>query len=356
MPEISIIVPNYNTAQFLPRCLDSLINQTFSDIEIICIDNNSTDNSLEILKQYAQNDNRVKVFCETQSGAAVARNLGLENATGKYLMFCDSDDWYEPNTCEIMHKTIEQKQVDVVCCHAFLELQEGLSESEKVIRSEEKYYNLKKYGKFSITDKVRLKTNVLLWNKIWRRDLIEKYHIRFPQGHEHEDDAFWFMYSFIANSIYYLKQKLYHYFIRQGSVMSSVVNKKPKNKMDRILVSHCICNFLMEHKLFDTFKQSMLKIYCLEFKCARSFFSDEEKQQLCDDLNKYLEMHTKDPTSFIYCDDNFIPSYRHKSIVQLYLEKFWYSIQYRLAQNEKERIKYQRKLQKTLMFLKQKEQ
>lgn len=354
IPVISIVIPNYNTAQFLPRCLDSLIKQTLSNLEIICIDNNSTDNSLEILNQYAKKDNRIKVLSETTPGAAVARNLGLDNATGKYIMFCDSDDWYELNMCEIMYKTIEQKRVDVVCCHTFVDLEDGLNEIEKSTRAKEKYYNSKKRGKFSVNDTIRFKMNMLC-NKICRRDLIEKYGIRFPVGHENEDDAFWFMYSFTSNSIYYMRKKLYHYFIRQGSVMSNQINKKHKNKMDRIMISNYVFDFLIKHNLFDIFKDSMLKIYCSEFKGSSSLFSEEEKQQLCKDLNKRLEPYTKEAISLIYCDDIIIPAFCHKSVVQLYLEKYWYFAKYCLSKNDIRRNKCKSKLKQTLIFLKRKD-
>ena len=131
MPEISIIIPNYNTEQYLPRCLNSLIGQTFKDIEIILIDDGSTDNSVKIMKEYAKQDNRIKVIEQPNSGPARARNQGLENATGKYLMFCDSDDWYEPNMCEIMYYTIENKKTDVVCCHTLLSCEKNLPAEEK---------------------------------------------------------------------------------------------------------------------------------------------------------------------------------------------------------------------------------
>ena len=286
MPEISIIIPNYNTRKYLPRCLDSLTQQTFGNIEVILIDDGSTDGSVEIMKEYAQKDSRIKIIEQINSGPAKARNKGLENASGKYLMFCDSDDWYEPDMCEMMYTAIEKNNVDIVCCHNFFDLEESLSDEEKEKRLPRKYFN--KSGKYSLNQKNILTTDVVLWNKIWRRDLIEKYNIRFPEGHEHDDDAFWYMYSFVSKKIFFLNKKLYHYFLRAGSIMSTQVNKKPKNRLDRIAISYYIFDFLTKNNLYNNNKQIMAHIFRKEVKCARFFFSFSELEEICCQINKKI--------------------------------------------------------------------
>ena len=114
MPEISIIVPVYNREKLLEKSLESLLRQEFKDIEIICIDDGSTDGSLEKLQAYASKDKRVKVYHKENGGVSSARNLGLKVATGKYIMFCDSDDEYFPETCKEVHKKIEKYSPDIV--------------------------------------------------------------------------------------------------------------------------------------------------------------------------------------------------------------------------------------------------
>ncbi len=294
MPTISIIVPNYNTEAYLPRCLDSLMAQTYNDIEILVIDDGSTDNSFQIMQTYAQKDPRIKIFSQKNAGAAAARNIGLENATGKYIMFCDSDDWYEPNMCAVMYDLIEQEKTDAVCCHCSFEYEENLSAFEKESRVTDGYFNLKKEGIFKMNNDVILSTNVLLWNKIWRRDLIEKYHIRFPSGYEHEDDAFWYMYSFVAQSIYFTKQSLYHYFLRQNSVMSHLIHRVPRNRRDRISIAHYVCKYAQKHGLIDRY--SIIKrIYYVQLKCCLPLFSASEIKAICAEINEVLEneIHSK---------------------------------------------------------------
>lgn len=115
MPKISLLVAVYNTAAFLPECLDSLLSQTLEDIEVICIDDASTDNALEILHKYAEKDARVRVIAlERNGGQARARNVGLADATGEYIGFVDSDDWLSPDALEKVYDAFQQKEVDSV--------------------------------------------------------------------------------------------------------------------------------------------------------------------------------------------------------------------------------------------------
>lgn len=99
-----MIIPIYNTGKYLPKCLDSILNQTFNQIEILCIDDGSTDNSLQILEEYSNKDSRIKIFSNNHNGAGAARNTGLDNAKGKYISFIDSDDWIDSNTYQELYK------------------------------------------------------------------------------------------------------------------------------------------------------------------------------------------------------------------------------------------------------------
>ena len=115
-PFISVIIPVYNAEQYLTETIDSLINQTLANIEIICIDDGSTDGSLALLKKYAKRDKRIKVYHQKNAGVATARNEGLRRASGKYIMWCDSDDTYTPNMCLKMFNIMERRRVDLAIC------------------------------------------------------------------------------------------------------------------------------------------------------------------------------------------------------------------------------------------------
>lgn len=113
MKKISVIVPVYNTKNELPRCLESIINQTYSNMEIICIDDGSTDGSGEIVDAFAGRDKRIKVLHKANGGESSARNAGLKMAEGQYIAFCDCDDWIDREMYEVLAETLEKENVDL---------------------------------------------------------------------------------------------------------------------------------------------------------------------------------------------------------------------------------------------------
>ncbi len=113
-PKISIIIPVYNTEIYIAKCLESTINQTYKNLEIICIDDESNDNSLSVLHQYEQKDNRIKIYTQKNSGQGICRNNGIKYATGEYIMFVDSDDWLDLSATEEIIKTFISKNAEVI--------------------------------------------------------------------------------------------------------------------------------------------------------------------------------------------------------------------------------------------------
>lgn len=113
---VSIIIPVYNASKYLEKCLDSIINQTYQNIEIITINDGSKDNSLEILNEYASKDNRIKIIDKENGGVSSARNIGIDMATGKYIMFIDADDYIEKDMLEVMHRQIEEQDAQICLC------------------------------------------------------------------------------------------------------------------------------------------------------------------------------------------------------------------------------------------------
>ena len=122
---ISVIVPVYKVEQYLPQCIESIINQTYRNLEIILIDDGSPDNCGKICEEYAQKDKRIKVFHKKNGGLSDARNYGIARASGEYLAFVDSDDWIEPDMYEVLVNWIEDHQTDIVSCGFFLSFRNG---------------------------------------------------------------------------------------------------------------------------------------------------------------------------------------------------------------------------------------
>ncbi|MBR4592154.1 MAG: glycosyltransferase family 2 protein [Elusimicrobiaceae bacterium] len=217
MTTISILVCAYNAQEYISQCLDSLLTQTFHDIEIIIVDDGSTDETPNILASYATKHPIIRVLHQKNAGPGVARNLALSHAKGKYIMFCDSDDWYEPTMCEKMYSCINSNNVDLVCCNCVLEYK-GNSFGRDKHRLD--YHYLKFEGKREISLDTKKLINSVLWNKIFKKELIDQFNISFPAIREHDDDSFVSQYLYVARSVWGLMSPLYHYRLREKSIMA----------------------------------------------------------------------------------------------------------------------------------------
>lgn len=251
--KVSIIIPVFNSQEYISRCLDSLINQSYNNIEIICVNDGSTDSSLEILSKYSTLDSRVKIYNQSNQGPAKARNIGLLNSRGEYIMFCDSDDWYSPNMCEKMILTIINKKVDLAICHPSFHFEKDAN--GKTINRDLKNHSPKHLGFLKLNDTNRLEIFVTLWNKIFKKSIIDKYNITFPNGYEFDDDSFVYQYLQSINSVFTIKDELYNYFIRPGSIMTSLDHSKRIGHINGSL-SHTILslknnNFLNDGKFIE---------------------------------------------------------------------------------------------------------
>ncbi len=295
-------MPLYNIEKYLSRSLNSLITQTYKNIEIVCVNDGSTDNTLQILKDFAQKDSRIKIVNQKNQGIAAARNAGLKMATGKYIMNCDGDDWYEPTMCEEMLHAIENNKADVVICQCFFDYEK---EDNKEIIAKKRLITEDYYNPQELPQKPH-HVNVLFWNKIWKKEILDKYQILFPEGHEHDDDAFWLQYSFVANKIFYLKKKLYHYFIRSNSIMDNYFNKQPKNRNDRLAISEYVFNFLIKNNLLEKYEDAMIDIYNVQLNGCYKFFSPEENEQNCLQINEKIKKYFKSQNKSFHYKDNQI--------------------------------------------------
>ncbi|WP_069592872.1 glycosyltransferase family 2 protein [Methanosphaera sp. WGK6] len=192
MVEISVIIPVYNVEMYLESCLNTIINQTFKDIEIICINDGSTDNSLNILNDFSKNDKRIQVISQENQGHAVATNKGISMANGKYLFLMDSDDMLELNALEDTYNLAEEKNVDFVLFKAIN------YDDEKGIYYESKNYNMLELHQkvkdnifnYNDIDDLIFTIPVTPWNKLYKRELINKYDIKFPEGLIFDDNVF----------------------------------------------------------------------------------------------------------------------------------------------------------------------
>lgn len=219
---ISIIVPVYNVESYLKKCIESIINQTYRNIEIILINDSSSDNSGAICDNYAQKDNRIIVLHKPKIGVASARNAGLDISKGEYIMFVDSDDWIEKNFCEEAINMIHSKAVDCVS-FGYYEYINGnksikVTSKPRYIQSEEAIKSIINFDDVIYN---------LVWNKISHRSLFDE--VRFPEGYLYEDNAVVYKIFDKAKMIYISDKPLYNYFRRLGSTTWSPVSAKIVN-------------------------------------------------------------------------------------------------------------------------------
>ena len=234
MAKVSVIIPVYNVEKYLRECLESVVNQTLKDIEIICVNDGSTDSSALILDEYARNDNRIKVYTQENQGQGAARNMALELAQGDYIAFVDSDDWLEVSALEELYKFITEKRAEAVVFD-FVECSEqtGKKKFENFARKIKKHYHydLLKKGCFSWQN---LKRHCLLnltdaaWHKIYSREFLIKNGIKFGTCRFNEDDIFSHKVFFCASKIYYLARYLYNYRARMNSSVNMLSNERFK--------------------------------------------------------------------------------------------------------------------------------
>ena len=231
-PRVSIIVPVYNTGDFLEECLDSLVSQTLSNIEILCIDDGSSDHSPAILDAYASRDARVKVVHQANSGVSTSRNKGLDMASGEYVLFVDSDDYIETYSCERLVAVADKDQADIVVFGGLTFPTVGwCDESMSTRRITYKNDSIKalffECGSYP-----------LMCNKLYRRSLIESGNLRFDSGLSiGEDHAFQFMAFPLASVVSYSPDMLYHYRCeREGSALSTLGADRFKRLREHLAV------------------------------------------------------------------------------------------------------------------------
>ena len=210
-PVVSVIVPVYNVEQYLPQCLDSIVNQTLKNIEIICVNDSSTDNSLNILNHYAEKDPRIKVVTQPNGGAGAARNRGLSLAAGKYLSFLDSDDFFEPDMLELAYNKAVCDKADFVVFQSdqyYTDRKEFVSVPWTLREKEIPPYT--PFNHRQLTDNIFKVFVGWAWDKLYDREFVEKNHLRFQEQRTSNDMLFVFSGVAVAKRISMVKKVLAH--------------------------------------------------------------------------------------------------------------------------------------------------
>lgn len=238
MPKISIIVPVYNREKLIKRCLDSLLNQTLKDIEIICVNDSSTDNSEKIIKQYT--DSRIKLITIPHSGPSVCRNKGMEIASGEYIGFTDSDDWVDLDFFEKLYLNAKKYNADMAAA--------GIIR----LNSLHQKYHLK-FKETTVTNKLEQKLDLCdfpdksyIWNKIYKAEELKKFNLKFEPNRLFEDVIFTPQVLYYLKTLVTVPDTFYYYWRTRNSI---VTGKDAKTKNDYNYAMEFIEQFFKEHSI-----------------------------------------------------------------------------------------------------------
>ena len=234
----SIIIPVYNVEQYLRDCLDSVINQSYSNYEVICINDGSTDDCQLILDEYAHKYSQVRIISQINKGLSGARNAGIIEAKGDYLFFLDSDDWIEPDTLKVLAE--KQTGEDLVCFNGRRYFEDETIEELDLGIEENEISGWDYYNKYALMPrKFHFVCSVL---RIYRRDFILENNLFFEEGIYHEDNLFTPVVCYYAQTVKVIPNCLYVYRIRKGSITQSFNNKR---QFDMITVANKLSDFFI---------------------------------------------------------------------------------------------------------------
>lgn len=251
MSKVSIIVPFYNVEGYMEKCLDSLVNQTLDDIEIILVNDGSKDRSIDIAKKYIKEYPKKIVYLEKENGGlSDSRNFALPHAKGEYIAFLDSDDYVEKNMYEEMYNLAIKDNSDLVECDFYWEYPDKRKEDIG------KLYN----GKEEMLEKIR----VVAWNKLIKREILEKSKLEFPKGFRYEDVEFTYKLIPYIEKVSFIKKPFVHYVQRQGSI-SNTQNERTKEIFQ--VLEHVI-DYYKENNIYEKYKTVLEYVYIRYAFCS----------------------------------------------------------------------------------------
>lgn len=309
--KVSIVVPVYNGEKPIERCLNSLLKQTLKEIEIICVNDGSTDKTLKVLKKYAADYSNIKVVSQKNGGLSSARNTGIKNASSSYIMFCDGDDVFMPSMCERMVKAMDDERVDVVACGTKVKYK---AHSE-IAGSDVQYYRIKFIGRHYVNETITSKTDVSVCDKIFRKDLLEKYNICFPEGLNNEDYYFYNAYMSVARTIYFINKKMYSYVRHEGSIMSENFEQNSYSP-DHLLVAIKLFSFYKKNhflkKHLDFFWDQFVESYYFSYLHS----AESRRKEIQGIANEFIKIN--------YSSYKPIDSDIRKKVFEIAHDGFWY--------------------------------
>ena len=303
MPKVSIVVPSYNVENYIEKCIESLLNQTLQDIEIIIVNDGSKDNTKQkILNFRDKYPNKVKYLEKENGGLSSARNFGIPYATGEYIAFLDSDDYVEKNMYEEMYNEAKKDNFDMVECDFIWEYPNKSKEDHGVLAKNKK--------------ELIVKNRVVAWNKLIKREILEKSKLEFPFGLRYEDVEFFYKLVPLLNKVSIINKCFIHYVQRENSI----VNTQNGRTKEIFQVLDNVIDYYKENGLYEEYKNELEYIYTRFLLCSslkRMVKIKDKKERKDAILETWKNLNERFPNW-----QNNIILKENKSLKNLYI-KFW---------------------------------
>lgn len=319
----SLIIPVYNTSDFLKECLDSILQQSYKDYEVICVDDGSTDSSFSILSEYATSYSCFKVFKQENQGQSVARNFALTKATGEYIVFVDSDDYINPSMLELLSNAIQANRAQIIMYN----MVSVFKDKTKIIKAQT-CLNINNNANDYVAMLLNNNLDGYCCNKIYKKTFIDNHNIRFPENFLSEDLFFSFLSLLYANNIYYLDKNLYYYRIHPNS-STQHLNRRIFDKLEVALL---IKKYLKEQNNFDKYSKAFDYFYSMSYMdVILKVYNCKQHNELKDLIVKYKKFtniksisHNYKKFALIALNVNLLIPYLHITKLAVCIKKLSY--------------------------------
>ncbi len=275
--KVSVVVPVYNVEKYLKQCLDSLVNQTLEDIQIICVNDGSTDSSLNILEEYGKDDSRIQIVSQKNKGLSGARNAGMKHIKGQYTFFIDSDDWIELDTLEQLYNESKTLDLDVLI-YQVLNYHEDSGEFEETqygcIEAVSESFDSKVFTYKDVLD-VLFKIPHSAFNKLYKTSFLKNIQVEFLESLNYEDVPFFFSVFLKASKVSILRKPLYFYRVREDSIMGSA----GESSCDIFKILEETRTIINQTDILETNFQDFLLYLIVNFKKVYSTVNEEFKEK-----------------------------------------------------------------------------
>lgn len=285
MSKVSIIVPIYNVEEYLGKCIESCLCQTFTDYELILVNDGSTDNGLSICREYEKKDSRIKVLDKPNGGLSDARNAGMKIAMSPYIYFLDSDDFIEPTLIEKCVNKLDETSADMVIFDVYQYFMK--TNTKEIIKNG---YGDSRCVNVGTNPEVLTKVLNAAWNKMYKLSLFKDNHIEYPVGYYYEDLGTTYKLMLKANQICFINEPLYDYLADRPGNISQQFNQKTYHILD--MIEEIVEYYKKENKFHLYYNELMFIAGINTMEClkkTRNINDDKAVKQFIDDCFKYIE-------------------------------------------------------------------